>query len=268
MKKGWIYFGISLLILSNFAFISPQTAQAAEVPAPVITDIVQIGQYTGKPMIKGTNAPGTEVLIYVDGTYIGTAVATDKNDDREIFSLQATEMLPTGKHAIMAIAKDKTSLVLSPPSPEIGIYIAPIAAPTLVSPADGAVIGSQRPLITGLTISGSNVYIYIDGNLARKIDNLTDSRGTADFAYQPLQPLAFGTHTVAVQAEDSYGRKSPLSASAEFRIEPPLPAPTVLNPVKSNGTVTIVGLTKNDTRVRVFVDDKMVGELAPSPDPS
>lgn len=267
MKKIGLYFFLLIFTLANFTYLPVYQAQASEtapnVETPVITEIIQVGQYSNKPMVKGTSAVGEEVMIYVDGSFIDFATTNISENGLSIFSFESDVILEPGKHAVMAIAKDPTSLVLSAPSAETSIYIQPLPAPTIIAPASSAVIGDNKPTITGLTTSGSAVYFYIDGNFVGKTEKLFDPTGTANFSFKIASNLSMGEHIITAVAEDQYARVSDVSSAIKFKIESPLPAPTLLEPMVINGGATIIGLTKNDTKVNIFVDNKLVGTVSP-----
>lgn len=274
MKKFGLYLLIFLFTFVNFLYILPVKAFACEINneakviTPEITEIIQLGNYANKPVVKGKCATGNEVLIYVDGSFVDFAEITSTDGISDFFKLELNKTLEIGEHTIMAVAKDRTSLVLSAPSEEMSFFISPISSPTIVFPNQFSSIGDTRPILTGLTVSGTNVYIYIDGNFVRKIDNVTSPSGTANFYYKPVEPLSLGTHTFSAYSEDVYGRTSEMTEPVSFTIEAPLPAPTLLDPIINKNKITLVGLTKNETTVKVFVDNKIAGETLVKPDRS
>ncbi|MFH0892171.1 MAG: hypothetical protein V1867_05315 [Candidatus Falkowbacteria bacterium] len=138
-------------------------------------------------------------------------------------------------------------------------------APTLIGPDEYKKIGRAKPKITGLTKSGTAVYIYIDGIYNGQTGILKDDSGTADFAYDPFLNLSVGEHTVWAVAKDSRGSKSQISKTLRFSIELPFPAPTLFKPVVNSSTnfekPYIIGLAKNDSRVKIFIDKKFFGEF-------
>ncbi|MCK4553732.1 hypothetical protein KAU19_02120 [Candidatus Parcubacteria bacterium] len=140
-----------------------------------------------------------------------------------------------------------------------------IPAPTMIEPGESAITGKVKPLIKGLTISGTFVRVYIDGIYNGKTEILTHDSGTANFAYKPFLNLEVGEHNAWTVAEDKSGRKSQLSNILYFRIEQPMPAPTIFSPVINIRTTHnrpfIVGLAKNNSLIKVFIDHKLDGQF-------
>ncbi|MDD5295135.1 MAG: hypothetical protein PHP21_04475, partial [Patescibacteria group bacterium] len=89
--------------------------------------------------------------------------------------------------------------------------------------------------------------------------------GTANFAYKPFLDLEVGLHKVWAIAEDDSGRKSGVSNILEFLVQKPMPAPTLFSPVVNSRTKYnqpfIVGLSKNDSFIKVFIDNELNGQF-------
>ncbi len=269
-----------IVFVLAFAFLSvlvlAKQAAAQTVPTPVIRTISGGADNSFRyPKVVGWTAAGTEVLIYIDGTFADLAQTSGQGS--LIFTYQPDKPLSIGKHTIMAVARDRTSLVLSAPTKMIPFTTkapkpAVVPAPSLISPNTKTVTGFPKPLVTGLTVSGTRVHIYIDGVYNGKTGYLTHPSGTANFAYRPFLNLSVGEHTVWAVAEDAQHHKSQPSATLRFRIEPPMPAPTLFQPVVNKHTTYrrpfIVGLAKNGSRVQIFIDQKLNGEIKVKDHPS
>lgn len=139
-------------------------------------------------------------------------------------------------------------------------------APTMIEPDENTVTGKVKPLIKGLTISGTFVRVYIDGVYNGKTNILMHNSGTANFAYQPFLNLSAGEHTAWAVAENEASGKSGISNVLNFRIEKPMPAPVIFTPVingnSSYNRPFIVGLAKNDSLIKIFIDHKLNGQFA------
>ncbi len=272
---------LSRIILALFfAFASvlvvPKLAAAQTVPTPVIRAISGGADNSYRyPKVEGWTAAGTEVLIYIDGTF--DKLVQGRGSGSLLFTYQPDKPLPVGKHTIMAVARDRTSLVLSPPTKMIPFTTtapqpAKVPAPTLLTPNPKTITGFPKPLVTGLTVSGTRVHIYIDGVHNGQTSFLTHPSGTANFAYRPFLNLAVGEHKVWAVAEDTQHRYSQPSAVLSFRIEPPLPAPILKPPVVNKQTTPdrpfIVGLAKNDSQIQIFIDEKLNGSFKVKNHPS
>lgn len=140
-----------------------------------------------------------------------------------------------------------------------------VSAPVLIDPNEETITGYVKPLIRGIARSGYAVHVYVDGVYNGKTKRLEHGSGTADFFYRPFLNLSVGRHEVWAVAEDEDGDKSPLSNILSFNIEKPFPAPTLFAPVVNKNTAMnrpfVVGLAKNDSLVRVFIDHKLFGEF-------
>lgn len=147
-----------------------------------------------------------------------------------------------------------------------GVSAPAMPAPTMIEPDENTVTGRPKPLIKGLTINGIFVRVYIDGVYNGKTDVLTHNSGTANFAYRPFLNLSEGRHMAWAVAEDEAGGKSGISNVLNFRIEKPMPAPTIFAPVVNGNTSYnrpfIAGLAKNDSLIKIFIDHKLDGQFA------
>ncbi len=147
-----------------------------------------------------------------------------------------------------------------------------LPAPVIVTPNESTITGKVKPTITGLTKSGTSVYVYIDGKYNGKTEILNDDSGTANFSYRPFLNLSVGSHSIYAIAGDNNGRKSEPSPAVNFNVELPFPAPTLFAPVVNKNTTVdkpfIVGLAKNNSIIRVFIDQKLFGEFKVNNDES
>jgi hypothetical protein len=216
-------------------------------------------------LVTGLVKENLEVLIYVNGNYVGNAEVNREQTGTDNFYYRIKSDLGKGTHTVSAVAKDRTSLRLSYFSDAVSFKIDSLPAPTLIQPNEKTVTGSVKPLVTGLSVSNTVVHIFIDGKHNGKTALLSHPSGTANFAYKPFLNLAPGWHTLWARAEDANGRVSPASKVMRFRIEEPLPAPIVINTVVDNNSSLeqplITGLVKGDLKVRIFIDQHLNGEF-------
>jgi len=145
------------------------------------------------------------------------------------------------------------------------IQAAPLDAPTLIAPTETDIIGRPKPNIIGLTPSQSAVLIYIDGVYNGKIEKLSHPSGTANFSYKPFLNLKPGWHEAWAFSENDLKEKSLVSNTLKFKIELPMPAPTIFKPVVNAKTSYsqpfIVGLAKNDSIIKVYIDHRLSGQF-------
>ncbi|MBU2260282.1 hypothetical protein KKC44_06815 [Patescibacteria group bacterium] len=257
-----------IIFFALFINIFINQAKASQVSPPTILEVGGINNVARKEQvyIRGLTQTNSEVLIYFNGIYAGMAKVSSESTDTDNFYYEHQPILPEGKHEIMVISRDKDSLISSPP-----IYVShivndsPVPAPTLIRPTEKEAIGKVKPLITGLTINNSFVHIYIDGIHNGKTEILQHESGTANFSYKPFLNLKVGRHVIWAITEDAAGRKSSISNTLNFNIEEPMPAPTLFNPVINSKTSyyqpLIVGLAKNNSSIKIFIDHKFGGEF-------
>jgi hypothetical protein len=263
MKK--LPFFIFFVLVFFFSVLGAKQAIASQVDAPTI---VEIGPKRGenffdKFYVKGLTPANTEVLIYINGIYAGEADIADENTDADSFYYENLDIFSGDGCRVKLIAKDKTSLVLSAPV-EIEYLFPVLPAPTLLAPKEDSILGNPKPVIIGLSATQSFVHIYIDGIYNGQTDLLLHDSGTANFNYRPFLNLKPGVHEIRVIAEDKKGRKSDFSEVLEIKIEEPMPAPNLLAPLFDGASPSqplIVGLAKNDSFIKIYIDHKLIGSF-------
>ncbi len=138
-------------------------------------------------------------------------------------------------------------------------------APTLLSPTNGSATLQTKPLITGLAKNDSLIKVFIDGKLNGQFEVENHASGAANFAYTPFLHLKPGAHEVFATATDTKGKQSPHSNTLRFMVEYPMPAPTLVETVTNAATTAsrpwIVGFSKNNTAVRIYIDGRDDGEF-------
>lgn len=276
MQKIFKYFFVVNVFLFLFVF-SVNTIKAVEfdteVKAPTIL-FVQAEKKGGtlKPLIKGVTESNTEVDIYIDNIYQGSAIVNHEGGITDNFYFQPKIDLKEGAHLITAVAWDNKFAAHSDHSREFFYHVEPLAAPTLIKPKEDDIVAKVKPLILGLTKSATFVHFFIDGIYNGKSEILYDESGTADFAYKPFLNLEKGNHIVWTVAEDSSGRKSGISNVLKFNVEDPAISPILFNPIINNNSSKeqpfIVGLIKNKHRLQIFIDGELNGSIEPKDHPS
>lgn len=93
------------------------------------------------------------------------------------------------------------------------------AAPVVVSPANGAILGTGKPAIAGTAEAGSTVAVTID---AAEIGSVT-AAANGDWTITPASALADGTHTVSAKASDAAGNVSAASNTNAFIVDATTP---------------------------------------------
>ncbi|MCK4540049.1 hypothetical protein KAU09_02765 [Candidatus Parcubacteria bacterium] len=271
MQRLYKFFSCLSILLIGLIFFVTAVNAGADVKKPIIVSINQNGAHISRPLITGLTSANTEVLIYVDGEYDGNAQINIEQTGTDNFYYQIKQELREGTHTVSALAKDKTSLRLSEFSLFETFTIKSLPAPTLIEPDENTVTGKVKPVITGLTVNNTFVHIFVDGRHNGKTEILKHLSGTANFSYKPFLNLTTGWHTVWARAEDASGRVSSASKVLRFYIESPLPAPIVIK-VDPRGSKYnrpfITGLSKNNTKIRIFIDRQLNGEFLVANHPS
>lgn len=292
-KSLKLLFCLSLIFLGSFFVI--KNVKAVEIESPIILDSYQIfSENKVKIVVSGltTSLTGCQVsvLIYINQEYSNLANVSKVSNKFCSFYYSSPWIEKENDFEIMAIARDKKTGWLSPPSilainsirKSIDIFkiageVAKndkniiLSTPTLIGPNLNDAIGKVKPLILGLTNSGTFIHVYIDGVHNGKTEVLNHSSGVANFAYRPFLNLSIGKHQVFVVAEDEGEQKSQKSDILEFIVEHPMPAPTMLTPLKNVTNlepVFISGLAKNNSLIKVFVDHGLENEFLVKNHPS
>ena len=125
-----------------------------------------------------------------------------------------------------------------------------------------------KPILNGTAPSGTFVHVYIDGVYNGKTEALFSESGMAEFKYESFININPGDHMVWGVAEDEGGNKSKLSNIYRFNILPGVPAPTLFNPVVNKNNLShpvVVGLSKNNLKIEIYIDDELDGEIKTEP---
>jgi hypothetical protein len=137
-------------------------------------------------------------------------------------------------------------------------------APVIIQVSED-VKNTFKPVINGSTGDNTLVKIYIDGIYNGKTDFLAGDSNRISFAYQSFVDLKSGPHSIWAIAEDREGGKSQPSNIFNFEVKAGVPTPTLFMPVVNGDTnyerPFIVGLSKNNLVVKVFIDDTSSGEV-------
>lgn len=132
-----------------------------------------------------------------------------------------------------------------------------LSQPQITSPKNEQKFGKPKPVVSGKVEFGDEALVFID-EVFNGVAPITDRK----FAYRPFLPLASGRHTVTVVARDKKSGEKSAAAVVTFVITTN-PAPTLLAPKAGTrlgqSRVWVGGVTKNNSRVKVLVDQKEYG---------
>lgn len=269
MFKKNILFVVCLV----FIFLPLVVCQAATVSAPTIVSIQKSS--SNECFINGLTKSGTDVFIFLNGAFVGSAVVKDQPGAASSnFVYQLKQKTSLEKKVVTALARDSKTLVISDYSAPMiitaetnqtgsGSETKTLSAPTLISPNTATIVGKSRPTIIGYTVGGTNVEIFIDEVYVGETGTTSDSLITANFSFVPDRDLAVGQHQVFAVAKNEKEQRSTASELLTFNIEDKLPAPILEEPIANQDNLykpLFVGLTYNQTAVFVYVDDKLAGQ--------
>lgn len=135
-----------------------------------------------------------------------------------------------------------------------------ISAPTILRPTEGEIVTTGKPLIIGLSKSQSDVFVILNDVVAGIVKTRKSSTGVGDFSFRVKKALVAGEHTLRTVSRDTEGNTSVESSIRAFIVTLPYPAPTVFPPIITDGakpTVTIYGLSKNNSTLNIFLDNDL-----------
>jgi hypothetical protein len=257
-KKLFILLAFIFLAATNQSSLTDwDSANALSVNTPILTEVVS----GSAPYFKGEMASGTEVMVYFDGVFAGLASQTSTGNATNTFLYKYSSKLAGGEHEVTVIARDKVSLAKSPVSEKRKFTLPVLPAPTLILPNEKTITADPRPLIEGVAVSGTFAHLYIDGYYNGRTPILHHPSGTASISYKPFLNLGIGWHSAYAVSENSLGEQSLVSNTIKFRIEQPMVSPTLRSVVHTSdySRPNIVGLAKNGSKVKVYIDKKFVG---------
>ena len=203
------------------------------------------------PTISGTGEAGATVRITVDGTQIGTTVIPPSGS----WSFTPTTPLADGSHTVSVVAQDAQGNMATDGPHTFSVDSA--TAVTLVNPANGSTTSDTTPTFSGTGEAGATVSITVDGTQV----GTTVIPPSGNWSFTPTTPLADGSHTVSVAAQDAQGNMA-ADGPHTFTIDS---ATTVTLVTPANGstttdtTPTISGTGEPGATVRVTVDGTQVG---------
>lgn len=130
-------------------------------------------------------------------------------------------------------------------------------SPRILTPKNEQKFGKPKPVVSGQAEFGDEALVFID-EVFNGLAPIKQSR----FAYRPFLPLASGRHIVTVMARDKKTGEKSAAAVATFMVAAN-PAPILLAPEVGarlgQSRVWVGGVTKNNSRVKILVDQKEYG---------
>ncbi len=204
--------GIGPVMATATSVGPPPTAVASSaatvVPAPEWTAPSFAGGWsqTQWPTFRGTGKPGLTVqpLSYAKAAYCSATVAADGT-----WACRTTIPIPDGYWKSWAVASDGQGGQSREVETSFGVGV---VHPALVRPANGSVVTTARPLLSGDAANNTNVTVQIlagPGTRRSKVTQVlctTPHARYAKWACRPAADLAPGTYQVRVKAVDDFGQ--------------------------------------------------------------
>lgn len=246
------------LTVSADSFIIDTSAPAAPIISSITTDT---GASASDAITQdrtlyfnGTAEPNSTVNVYIGGVYIGSTTANASGD----WTLDYTgTSLADATNNLTATATDAAGNTsgLSSVFPVV-VDNAPPAPPTVISPADGSVVTSHTPSVSGTAEPNSSVNVYVDGILVGTVS--ANGAGAWNYTLTAGQTLNDGPHTVYGDSTDAAGNTSANSSTNNFSVK--YTPPTVSSPIHA-GDSTIIGTSTSPagTTITVFKDGVSIG---------
>lgn len=137
--------------------------------------------------------------------------------------------------------------------------------PTVLVPTTSVHTSQVKPVIAGVTQSGTQVDVYLDNQFYGHATVVEGHHGTAHWSYVPFLNLTHGWHTIQVKAQNASGGRSVVSQPTYLFVDLLVPSPTLLTPVVNADTVAskpwIVGLTTGGMTLDVWIDGELNGSM-------
>jgi uncharacterized protein (TIGR03382 family) len=212
-----------------------------------------------RPSFSGRAEAHGTVSVFVDAVDVGTAAA----DATGAWALTSPVALADGPHQVKARVADAVG--------NVGTFSVTLTfavdtvlpgVPVVMSPAQGAVLSTGTPEITGMAEPGSTVSILM-GNI---VQGTAPVGGSGGWIFIPSAPFAEGTWSVQALATDQAGNVGAASAARSFTVDlSPPGAPEVLTPrageLVSTSTPVFTGTAEPGSTVTVFMDGAALGQV-------
>ena len=272
---------------------STDTSKPANVTGLVVLD--DVGAQTGplhngdttddnRPTFSGSAEAGGKVIIYDNGTPIGTATVGDDGK----WSFTPSSDLPEGNHAFTTEVLDKAGNSSGQGAPlnvvvdtstvdvSIGHVIDAVGSITGDIAANG-VTDDTRPEIDGKGKAGATITVY-DGSVAL---GTTTVKPDGTWSFKPTTDLAEGPHSLKAESKDLAGNVSD-SSTFNFSVDTTAPAKpsigeviddvgAITGPIANGGvtddsTPTLTGQAEAGSKVTVYDNGAILGTVTAGPD--
>ncbi|MFL5355716.1 Ig-like domain-containing protein [Archangium sp.] len=182
------------------------------------------------PPFSGTAEPGNTITVFIDGSPVGTTTS----DAAGNWTLTPSA-LPDGSHSVRATATN--GLGETSPDSNTNTFVidtTPPAKPVVNTPANGSLLVTARPVVTGTAEPGTTVTVILDGSFVGTVT--ADASG--NWSFSPTTDLPDGSHAVSARARDASGNVSPDSNTNAFTIDTTLPDTFILSAPPASTSAT------------------------------
>lgn len=233
------------------------TVDTTSPPRPIVLEPTAGARlYTDTPTVGGTGEPGATVSVKIGGVEVGTTVV---NPDGSW--VLTTDELPDGASTLVVTQTDPAGNESASTTVTVTVDTTAPAVPVLLTPADGDVVDTATPEVTGTAEPGSTLSVLVDGVV---VDTFTVG-SSGEFSYTFPPALADGSHVITLRAADG-GNTSDPSVPVTITVDTVTPdAPVVTNPADEDQVdthqPTLTGTGEPGANVMVAVDGVQVGEV-------
>ncbi|MBW4654771.1 MAG: VCBS repeat-containing protein [Kaiparowitsia implicata GSE-PSE-MK54-09C] len=224
-------------------------------PAPVL-DAESFSEDTGvvgdritsdtTPSISGVAEPNSVVMVRLNGTAAGTAIANSSGN----WSFSVSTALSDGNYTFTAQAQDTAgnasnvssavAFTIDTTDPAVPA-ITGFTEDTGASTSDG-ITSDATPTVQGTAGSGNTITIFLDGS---PVGTTTASNGS--WSYTQSTALSDGTYSFTAQASDLAGNTSSVSDGLAIAIDTLAPAAPIIASFSDDSGLAGDGITNDST---------------------
>ncbi|MBP7685322.1 MAG: hypothetical protein KBB95_25620 [Deltaproteobacteria bacterium] len=199
------------------------------------------------PLLQGTGEPGAEVVLSIDGTEVGRVTVQPDGT----WNVGNIAPLLNGAHTLTAVATDLAGNTATATST---FTVDSNTAVDITGPANGAVLSTPTPTITGTAVPNAQVVVTIDVNGTPTTLGTVMADTLGNWSLPVTNPLADGPYMVTATATDPVGNMA--SDSSVFAIDTTTFV-TVDDVDVTTGVIT--GTGEPGAVIRIVVDGTEVG---------